>query len=175
MGERHRKEELIMYQFFVEDDQVKTDHIFITGNDVNHIGNVLRMRAGEKIRISDQSGRAYFCHISDIKPDVVIAEIDEPDEAGTELSNRIFLFQGLPKADKMELIIQKAVELGVYEIIPVAMKNCVVKLDEKKAASKLARWQAIAESAAKQSKRTIIPLVREPITLHWFRTKMSGA
>lgn len=164
MGERHRKEELIMYQFFVEDDQVKTDHIFITGNDVNHIGNVLRMRAGEKIRISDQSGRAYFCHISDIKPDVVIAEIDEPDEAGTELSNRIFLFQGLPKSDKMELIIQKAVELGVYEIIPVAMKNCVVKLDEKKAASKLARWQAIAESAAKQSKRTIIPLVREPIT-----------
>ena len=91
-------------------------------------------------------------------------KIEAQDEIGTELSNRIYLFQGLPKGDKMELIIQKAVELGVYEIIPVAMKNCVVKLDDKKSASKVKRWQAISESAAKQSKRTIIPEIKRPLS-----------
>lgn len=83
---------------------------------------------------------------------------------GTEFSHKVYLFQGLPKSDKMELIIQKTVELGVYTVIPVAMKNCVVKLDDKKAAKKLQRWQAIAESAAKQSKRTVIPTVKQPVT-----------
>ena len=92
---------------------------------------------------------------------VALAEECAPD---TELPSRIYLFQGLPKSDKMELIIQKAVELGAYEIIPVAMKNCVVKLDEKKAAAKTARWQEIAKSAAKQSKRSIIPKVEHPVS-----------
>lgn len=153
-----------MYQFFVEEEQVleQEKQVIITGTDVNHIGNVLRMRIGEKIRVSCTSGKSYFCKLSEITPDEVRAEITEIDETGTELSNRIYLFQGLPKSDKMELIIQKAVELGVYEVIPVAMKNCVVKLDDKKAANKVKRWQAIAESAAKQSKRTIIPQVKEP-------------
>lgn len=155
-----------MYQFFVEEDQVleKERLVIITGSDVNHIGNVLRMRIGEKIRISSAGGSSYFCNICEIASDEVRAEIINEDETGTELSNKIFLFQGLPKSDKMELIIQKAVELGVYEVIPVAMKNCVVKLDDKKAANKMKRWQAIAESAAKQSKRTIIPKIAEPIS-----------
>ena len=95
---------------------------------------------------------------------MVRAGIEREDALGTELSNRIVLFQGLPKADKMELIIQKAVELGASEIIPVAMKNCVVKLDDKKAAAKVSRWQSIAESAAKQSKRTLIPTVQMPVS-----------
>lgn len=153
-----------MYQFFVESTQVQGNDIRITGSDVNHISNVLRMRIGEKIRISDGAGSSYFCHITEITPDMVTAEIDEQDTLGTELSNRIVLFQGLPKADKMELIIQKAVELGASEIIPVAMKNCVVKLDDKKAAAKVSRWQSIAESAAKQSKRTLIPTVQMPVS-----------
>ena len=123
-----------MYQFFVEEEQVHSDSISITGGDVNHIKNVLRMKNGEKIRVSSKSGQAYFCHISSILDDEVIAAIDSADETGTELDNHIVLYQGLPKGDKMELIIQKAVELGVSEIVPVAMKNCVVKLDEKKAA-----------------------------------------
>ena len=135
----------------------------IEGSDVNHIRNVLRMKIDERIRISNMSGKAYFCHITLITEDMVVAEIDSEDDNGTELSNRITLFQGLPKGDKMELIIQKAVELGVYKIVPVSMKNCVVKLDEKKAAKKVERWQAIAESAAKQSKRTIIPLIDKPV------------
>lgn len=121
-----------MYQFFVEEEQVHSDSISITGGDVNHIKNVLRMKNGEKIRVSKKSGQAYFCHISSILDDEVIAAIDSADETGTELDNHIVLYQGLPKGDKMELIIQKAVELGVSEIVPVAMKNCVVKLDEKR-------------------------------------------
>ena len=153
-----------MYQFFVEEEQVHSDSISITGGDVNHIKNVLRMKNGEKIRVSTKSGQAYFCHISSILDDEVIAAIDSADETGTELDNHIVLYQGLPKGDKMELIIQKAVELGVSEIVPVAMKNCVVKLDEKKAQSKCKRWQAIAESAAKQSKRTVIPQIQMPLS-----------
>lgn len=152
-----------MYQFFVDDAQVHKHEIVIEGSDVNHIRNVLRMKIDERIRISNMSGKAYFCHITLITEDMVVAEIDSEDDNGTELGNRITLFQGLPKGDKMELIIQKAVELGVYKIVPVSMKNCVVKLDEKKASKKVERWQAIAESAAKQSKRTIIPLIDKPV------------
>ena len=160
-----------MYQFFVADDQVCDDKIFIYGSDVNHIGKVLRMKPGQPIRISDGSGRDYFCHIEQITKEEVQAIIDKIDESGTELSNDIYLFQGLPKGDKMELIVQKAVELGVKEIIPLAMKNCVVKLDEKKAANKIKRWQTIAESAAKQSKRSVIPTVHIPINWNTFIEK----
>ena len=153
-----------MYQFFVEDEQVQQDRICIVGGDVNHIGHVLRMKTGEKIRISDQSGRSYFCRILEITEEEVWAQIEDTDEMGTEFSHKVYLFQGLPKSDKMELIIQKTVELGVYTVIPVAMKNCVVKLDEKKAQSKCKRWQAIAESAAKQSKRMLVPEVHSVMT-----------
>ncbi len=153
-----------MYQFFVEDAQIQENFVLIEGTDVNHIKNVLRMKPGERIRVSNQSGTDCFCTIAEVTDVFVWAEIVEKDEKGTELQNKIYLFQGLPKNDKMELIIQKAVELGVYEVIPVAMKNCVVKLDEKKAQNKVKRWQGIAESAAKQSKRSLIPNVRMPMS-----------
>lgn len=153
-----------MYQFFIEDENAAEDFVTIEGSDVNHIKNVLRMKPGEKIRVCTRNGQNYFCSISDITESFVRADILEKEAESTELPCRIYLFQGLPKNDKMEWIIQKTVELGVYEVIPVAMKNCVVKLDEKKAAKKLQRWQAIAESAAKQSKRTVIPTVKQPVT-----------
>ena len=153
-----------MYQFFVEDEQVQQDRICIVGSDVNHIGHVLRMKTGEKIRISDQSGRSYFCRILEITEEEVWAQIEDTDEMGTEFSHKVYLFQGLPKSDKMELIIQKAVELGAYEIIPVETKRCVVKLDGKKAAKKVERWQQIAESAAKQSTRMLIPNVHQVLS-----------
>lgn len=153
-----------MYQFFIEDENAAEDFVTIEGSDVNHIKNVLRMKPGEKIRVCTRNGQNYFCSISDITESFVRADILEREAESTELPCRIYLFQGLPKNDKMEWIIQKTVELGVYEVIPVAMKNCVVKLDEKKAAKKLQRWQAIAESAAKQSKRTVIPTVKQPVT-----------
>ncbi len=153
-----------MYQFFVEEAQISEADVRIEGSDVNHIKNVLRMKCGEKIRISSTTGRNFYCMVSEITGEYVLADILEELHEDTELPNRIYLFQGLPKSDKMELIIQKAVELGVYEIIPVAMKNCVAKLEEKKAASKIARWQEIAKSAAKQSKRSLIPSVQMPLS-----------
>jgi 16S rRNA (uracil1498-N3)-methyltransferase len=163
-----------MYQFFVEENQLAGEKICILGSDVNHIKNVLRMKPGTRVRVSVKSdiyteersgdaGRSFFGTIDTISDTEVWVAIEEEDITGTELKNKIYLFQGLPKGDKMELIIQKAVELGVYEIIPVAMKNCVVKLDDKKADSKVKRWQAISESAAKQSKRTVIPEVTKPM------------
>ena len=153
-----------MYQFFVEDAQISATDVVIEGSDVNHIKNVLRMKCGEKIRISSATGRNFYCSIAEISGEVVRAEILEELADNTELPNKIYLFQGLPKSDKMELIIQKAVELGVHEIIPVSMKNCVAKLDDKKATSKIARWQEIAKSAAKQSKRSLIPTVQMPLS-----------
>lgn len=149
-----------MYQFFVSPDQIQGKKIIITGKDVNHIKNVLRMKAGEEISVSNGvDGREYRCGIQEILEEEVICELRFIKEEGLELPSRITLFQGLPKADKMELIIQKAVELGVYEIIPVSCKRTVVRLDEKKEKSKINRWQGIAEAAAKQSKRGIIPSV----------------
>lgn len=155
-----------MYQFFVEEGQMAEDGVHIDGGDHNHIKNVLRMKPGEAIRISTQTGRSFFCRIESICRGETIAAVEEEDVQGTELCSRITLFQGLPKGNKMELIIQKATELGVGEIVPVAMKNCVVRLDEKKAQNKQRRWQAIAGSAAKQSKRTYIPCVGMPIAWH---------
>ena len=148
-----------MYQFFVDDAQIGREFLTITGEDVNHIKNVLRMKAGEKIRISNQQGRDYYCEISEVTDTFVQADILNEDAASTELPSKIYLFQGIPKGDRMETVIEKAVELGVYEIIPVAMKYCVVKLDAKKEAAKVARWQKQAEAAAKQSKRSIIPKI----------------
>lgn len=154
-----------MYQFFVEPSQITDTTVIIEGGDVNHIKNVLRMKPGEEIAVSNgQDGKEYRCGIVSIEEDRVICELRFVKEDGLELSSRVHLFQGLPKADKMELIIQKAVELGVYEIIPVETKRAVVKLDAKKAKQKTERWQAIAEAAAKQSKRRIIPQVKEPMT-----------
>ena len=148
-----------MYQFFVDDAQIGREFVTITGEDVNHIKNVLRMKAGEKIRISNQQGRDYYCEISEVTDPFVQADILNEDAASTELPSKIYLFQGIPQGDRMETVIEKAVELGVYEIIPVAMKYCVVKLDVKKEAAKVARWQKQAEAAAKQSKRSIIPKI----------------
>jgi len=153
-----------MYHFFVKEEQITEENIIITGSDVNHIKNVLRMKQGEQILISNGIDKDYLCSLETIDQEEVKAKILSVDEEGTELPAKIYLFQGLPKSDKMELIIQKAVELGVYEIIPVAMKNSIVKLDAKKAESKVVRWQQIAESAAKQSKRIIIPKVNRVMT-----------
>ena len=151
-----------MYQFFVEPHQICDKTVTIMGSDVNHIKNVLRMKVGEELAVSNGvDGREYRCAIASLEEESVICELRFVKEDGVELSSQVYLFQGLPKADKMELIIQKAVELGVHAVVPVAAKRCVVKLDDKKAKSKIARWQSIAEAAAKQSKRRIVPEVTE--------------
>ncbi len=147
-----------MFQFFVEDSSFKGDYVEITGSDLNHMKNVVRLKLGEKFRVSLPDGKNYLCQVEGYSEEAglgkVLSEMDS-----TELSGRIILYQGLPKSDKLELIIQKCTELGVTDIVPVRMKNSVVKLDDKKAESKVMRWQAIAEAAAKQSKRSVIPTV----------------
>ena len=152
-----------MYNFFVNDDCRQGDRYIITGADHNHIKNVLRMKVGDTILIS-VNGKSDLCQIETIDNDQITTPIIEEDYQNTELPLQIHLFQGLPKSDKMELIIQKAVELGVYSITPIEMKRCIVKLDDKKKKSKQMRWQAISESAAKQSKRNTIPEINEIVS-----------
>lgn len=166
-----------MYHFFVSQEQIQEyrdaengqdgclGQIVIIGSDVNHIKNVLRMKIDEEVLVSNGVDKDYHCRIAEIGAEKVVAEILSVDEEGTELSARLYLFQGLPKQDKMELIVQKAVELGAYQVIPVSMHRSVVKLDAKKADAKVKRWNGIAESAAKQSKRMVIPEVTEVMTV----------
>lgn len=153
-----------MHHFFVTPDQVHEGQIYIEGSDVNHMKNVLRMRIGEEFHVSDGNNKKYKCEISEFGEATVCAKILEELEANTELPSKLYLFQGLPKGDKMELIVQKAVELGVWEIIPVSTKRAVVKLDAKKAAKKVERWNSISESGAKQSGRNVIPKVKPVMT-----------
>lgn len=154
-----------MYQFFVPPENIQGNRVVITGEDVNHIKNVLRMKEGEEIAVSNgEDGKEYRCGILELGEEI-LCELRFIKEDDIELPSKITLFQGLPKADKMELIVQKAVELGVYEVVPVSMKRCVVKLDDKKQKSKISRWQSIAEAAAKQSKRSIIPQVHSVMTM----------
>ncbi len=154
-----------MYHFFVEPNRIAEKTITITGQDVNHIKNVIRLKQGDEISVSNGiDGRDYRCIINSIGDTEILCELIFIKEDGVELPSKVYLFQGIPKGDKMELIIQKTVELGVYEIIPVAMKRCVVKLDEKKSKSRTARWQGIAEAAAKQSRRAIVPKIHDVMT-----------
>lgn len=153
-----------MFHFFVSPENITQAEVTVVGNDVNHIKNVLRMKIGEKFVANDGNGASYCCAIREIYDNRVVADIEDGQLMSNELPVKLVLFQGLPKADKLELIIQKGVELGVSEIYPVEMSRCVVKLDDKKKKNKTARWQSISESAAKQSGRTVIPEIHEPIS-----------
>ena len=155
-----------MQHFFVSPSQINGHTIVITGEDVNHIKNVLRMKPGEEISIGNGADdNEYRASIKEIKDDEIICDLLFVKEDGVELPVGITLFQALPKSDKMDTIIQKAVELGAVRIVPVATERAVVKLDAKKAASKKERWQKISEAAAKQSKRAIVPEVTLPMTM----------
>ncbi len=148
-----------MHHFFTEPQNIRENSIFIDGKDVNHMKNVLRIKSGEKVKISDGRGMEYECELDHYDVECAVLKILNSFKSTSELPSKIYLFQGLPKNDKMEFIIQKAAELGVYKVIPVATKRAVVKLDDKKAAKKVERWNAIALSAAKQSGRSVIPEV----------------
>lgn len=149
-----------MPRFFVETNQIRNNEIIILGEDVKHIKQVLRKEIGDIIEICNQeSGEAYNCEIEKIEEKQIINKILEK-LTSQEDNVKVDIYQGLPKADKMELIIQKSVELGANAIIPVAMKRCIVKIENKDEDKKIARWQKIAESAAKQSGRSIIPKIK---------------
>ena len=148
-----------MYRFFISSEAVTDGALAITGEDVNHAKNVLRMRVGEELEAVDEDRFLYHCRILELTEEEIRCEILKKEEPDSELASSVTLFMGLPKGDKFELILQKAVELGVSEVVPVLTKRTVSRPEPKKAESKRKRWQAIAEAAAKQSKRAVIPEV----------------
>ena len=145
-----------MLHIFVDPAQMKGDLLYVTGKDVNHIKNVMRLKQGDEISVrTGQDDREYRYGIEEFTDSEVVCRLRFVKEADVELPVKVYIFQGLPKADKMD----------AAEIIPVQMRRCVVKLDGAKKGKKTQRWQAIAESAAKQSRRAVVPLVREPMTM----------
>lgn len=163
-----------MFRFFVDASQISGKELVICGSDVNHIKNVLRMKPLDEVEAVLPDGKIATCSLRDFSDEEIIADVLFVEESGVELSNRITLYMGLPKFDKMELVIQKAVELGAYRVVPVSMKRSIVKFDPKKAKAKVVRWQAIAEAAAKQSKRAIIPEIGEVLTFKEALREASG-
>ena len=154
-----------MPRFFVKNEQIKGTTIEILGEDVKHIKNVLRKQIGDNIEICDQdTEKSYICEIEKIGNESILTNIIEELQSYDD-NIKVDIYQGLPKADKMELIIQKSVELGVNAIIPVTMKRCVVKIDSKDELKKITRWQKIAESAAKQSGRNAIPEIKNIVNV----------
>lgn len=163
-----------MPKFFVNSNQIKNEKICIIGEDVNHIVNVLRLKIGDEIFVCDKDiGMTYNSKIIEILKENVWCEIKEKLEKTTESTVDVTIFQGLPKADKMEYIIQKSTELGVKTIIPVAMKRCIVKLDKKDETKKIERWQKIAEVASKQSGRDIIPTIESVENINYIKENIS--
>ena len=155
-----------MQKFFVEENQIENDKIVIIGEDVKHISSVLRMQKGEQILIgSKETLETYLTEIEQIEKEKVVAKIIEKLDTQIESNVEIDLYQGLPKADKMELIIQKTTEIGISKVTPVDMVRCIVKLDEKDTKKKIERWQKVAEGAAKQSKRSKIPEIKNKIKI----------
>ena len=153
-----------MSKFFINRDNVSGDRVLITGEDVKHIRSVLRMEPGDILTVCDGDGKDYLARIAKMDSQAVTADIVEVKECGTEPPIEVVLYQGLPKSDKMELIIQKSVELGVKRIVPVITERTVVKLHSKDdAANKIGRWQKIALEAAKQCNRGMIPNIGFPL------------
>lgn len=161
-----------MRSFFAKHEWIHNDHIEITGQECNHIKNVLRMQEGDSIHVLSGDNYCYDCMIKSIGNDSIVCDIENKYIRATELCVDVTFFQGLPKSDKMELVIQKSVELGAAGVVPVVMDRSVVKLDDKKKASKVNRWNTIAENAAMQSRRAKIPEVGNVID---FKTALDKA
>ena len=156
-----------MPKFFIKTENLKeNEEIWITGSDVNHIKNVLRKKIDDKINIcNSDTQKNYECVIKNIEENKIVCKILDEVKSLAESNLNITIFQGLPKSDKMELIIQKATELGVKTIVPVITKRTVIKLKDKDKQNKVDRWRKIAEVAAKQSGRDIIPTIENIINI----------
>ncbi len=155
-----------MLHIFVNPEDIQGDLLHVTGPEVNHIKNVLRMKPGEEVSVSNGvDDKDYRYGIEELYDDEILMRLRFVKDANVELPSKVYLFQGLPKSDKMDFIVQKAVELGAAVVVPVAMERSIMKLDPKKAEKKVQRWQTIAQSAASQSKRKIIPEVMAPMTM----------
>lgn len=153
-----------MPRFFIDKDILTEESVLLTGDDAHHISRSLRMRAGEELTLCDGVGYDYHCTIEEIDDRTVRCAVHSKEKNRTEPPYRAIVFQGLAKGDRFDTVIQKSVECGAYEIVPVMTKRCTVKLTASDGAKKCARWNKIAEEAAKQCGRGIIPKVTEPIS-----------
>lgn len=152
-----------MHRFLVNPEDIENGCITISGDDLKHLRQVLRLSSGDKIGVFDGRGIEYEAELTEVSKEKAVAVILSSFESQSEPSTRITLFQGLPKGDKMDLIIQKTVELGVHKIIPVITQRTVVQLDAKSREKKAVRWSKIAKEAAKQCNRAFVPEVSKPI------------
>ncbi|MCR5431560.1 MAG: 16S rRNA (uracil(1498)-N(3))-methyltransferase [Lachnospiraceae bacterium] len=149
-----------MQHFYIDREIVPGEQIGLSGDDHNHIKNVLRMKRGEKVVINDTKGISHICALAGFGEGCSYFDEEESFRCETELPAKTVLYQGIPKKDKMDLIIEKAVELGCSRIVPVMTKRVIVKIeDDRKEARKLERWNAISKSAAMQSGRGVIPVI----------------
>ena len=153
-----------MSKFFLPCGPVLSDHVVISGEDAFHISRVLRMKIGDRITVCDSARTDFFCTITEMTPDQVVARIERSEKNNAEPPFRVHLFQAFPKSDKMEGIIQRAVECGVYDVIPMFTERCISRPDHSGIARKIERWQKIAHSAAKQCGRGMIPQIQYPVT-----------
>jgi 16S rRNA (uracil1498-N3)-methyltransferase len=153
-----------MQRYFIE-EQGNNDQINISGDDHHHIVRVMRMKSGDEIICVMPDGKSAICQIAKITDENVVANVVKWEEGSSELPVHVVIASGLPKGDKLELIIQKGTELGAYEFVPFTASRSVVKWDGKKAAKKIERWQKIAKEAAEQSHRSWVPTVTEPVSV----------
>ncbi|OPJ55608.1 16S rRNA (uracil(1498)-N(3))-methyltransferase [Alkalithermobacter paradoxus] len=155
-----------MDRFFVDINNINIDNktCIIEGEDVKHISKVLRCSVGDNLEICDKNNNEYICEITDIDKKNVFLKIVEKVDINRESKLKVKVYQGLPKGQKLDLIIQKLTEVGVSEIIPVVTKRSVAKIDDKKEDKKLERWERIIYEGAKQSKRGLIPKIKGPLT-----------
>lgn len=144
---------------------ISGDKFEITGEDSRHISKSLRMKVGEELTLCTLDGKRHECEIESFTTDSVFVKVLSSTVCEQEPSVKITLFMALTKGDKMDDIVQKSVELGVYEIVPVLTARCISRPDEKQMKKKVERWQKIAESAASQSRRGIVPAVKDVLTL----------
>ncbi len=154
-----------MYRFFIKKENIIENEAAVIGEDVKHISNVLRLATGDKIILCDGEGKDYLVSIRSVEKKQIRTKIISEEESSGEIEIEIVIYQGIPKAAKMELIIQKCTELGASKIVPVLTERTVVKFDSKKEEiKKIERWQKIAEEAAKQSGRGKIPVIHKPMS-----------
>ncbi len=153
-----------MPRFFSDAPVGDSGEIFLSGDDARHIALSLRMAKGQNVTVSGRDGIEYECELTDIKPERVVLKVISASENRTEPPCRVTLYVALPKGDKLDLIIQKATELGVFRVVPFVSERCVVRPDEASKDKKRTRRLRIAEEAAKQCGRGVIPDVTHPMT-----------
>ena len=148
-----------MARFFVEPAELEQEQILLTGENAQH-AKVLRLKVGEEILVCDGEGMECVCSVLEVNPGEILTQVIEKRPSHTEASVKVSIYMAFPKADKLEHVIQKATELGAYEIVAFPSARCISKPDDKSLKKKVERWQKIAASAAEQSGRGRIPEVR---------------